>query len=499
MVEPLEELVEAGVGPIEAPHWRPDSADREPVEAVLLCLPTPLAGKGTARQLSEAYAVLEPEIEAAGLSLAYVGPTVPGDAKLSAPLAEVEPAPGEVETTYRRVHGAVESAFEVLWGRGIRRVAVLSMGYTSYGPEAVRRALAGRSRARRMEAVVCVIDSSYPDVAALEGAVADGRWPESRFYGPAYRSEDGYETAFLLTSAYRYDPVILNRRAPAGLSGVAVISPPYSDAYVRRLERLGAEGKSLGGAAFADLIPGMAFFADGDLLVPLVASDIWSTSAVGRWMTAEQHASCLVGTRRLVEALVMVSDRLGRRVWVPMDLAGAELVRGLDLAGVAVRAGGDGGRPGGEQVVVCGYRDLSQDDHARLLGAAQLAVSRTGGQANASVVLALAKTPNLVVDLPACGYMQSELTSLAVSHDLSVDGAGRVTARARARPLGAVGHWSWPSGRLRDLILGPVESAELAAGLAESSFEEYLELRGRTAHSLPGIVRHLTGAVRAPD
>jgi hypothetical protein len=424
-------------GARRAAAWSPRERPEAPAEAVVICLPKPLAGKGTARQLAQAWAGLRPRVEGAGgVEVHYVGPPLHGVEidEVPAPLATVRSA-ADVSDTYRHVSYAMRQALGLLAERGLRRVAVVAMGYTAFGPEAVHRAVAELAAGGAgMSVTVLLVDSAYPDTDGESESLDAGGWPVSRFHAPAYRSSDRVRTVFLLTSAYRYDPAIVDPRAPRGMEGVAVIAPPYPDAYVERVTRLGARAR--------------AAAAPGDLIVPLVSSDIWSPESVGAWMTAEQYETVTAGTRAVLTALVHVARRRNRRIRVPLDTAAAAFVAREPIAGVAL----DGSAGAGEPVLLRPYRDLSQDEHTRLLASADLAVSRTAGQANATVVLALARTPNLVIDMPARGYMQSERTSLAFTHDVGIDERGELVATPRARPLGWRAEWSWPSDRMAGLI-----------------------------------------------
>ncbi len=488
------------VGELRVPLWTPETWRRTAGDAVIICLPTALAGKGTARQLEQAAASFVREMGRREIPFAYVGKPVDcAVAELRTPLAVIEPSEQGVRGIYRAATTAFESAFRALYDRGSRRPVIVSMGYTAYGPEAVRGALEALAESgSAMEAVVCMVDSTYPDTDALATDVDASGWPESRFFGPAYRSTASLRTLFFVTSAYSYDPALLNRRAPRGLDGVAVIAPPYSDEYVGRIERIAGEGRDTGLGSVAELLPGFPRRGTGggsDLLIPIVGSDIWSPDAVGSWMTSEQHHSCLVGTRSIVQALVGVAEQTGRTVRVPIDVAGADYIRDQRLPSVAVLpAKPSNGEIDGARVVLSAYRDLSQEQHTRMLGAADVAVSRTGGQANSTVVLALARTPNVVVDMPACGYMQSELTSLAVGHEISVDDSGQVACEAKSRPLGWLAHWAWAPEQIQRQIVEAVTSEAERDQRASDACQAYRDLSVSAGGNLFRIVAHLTGA-----
>ena len=149
------------------------------------------------------------------------------------------------------------------------------------------------------------------------------------------------------------------------------------------------------------------------------------------------------------------------------------------------------GVPDGARLVVSPYHDIPQMDHARLLGAADLALSRTGGQANASAVLALARTPNVVMDLPACGYMQSELTSRVMTHRLSVDEAGLLGAELRPDPLGWQLHWTWDSERIHDTLREALTSREAQEARRSAAHRAFHQL----SDSPEGNLFHIAGGL----
>jgi hypothetical protein len=390
--------------------------------------------------------------------LDYVGPPAPEGIMLPPPAVTV-PVADEVPATYKLVTAALEEHLGALVRDGVRRALLVSMGFTAFGPEALKRALASLARSdagRALEVDLLIVDSAFPDTDEQDHRLDDEGWPLGRFYTPAYAATARARVWFLITSAYDYDLDMLHARTPPGLTGVGIISPPYTDAYVAGLAARASEARAEGRAGLASHLAGRVAAVerlhDDALVVPIVSSDVWSPSHVGAWMSPEEHETCTTGSRAVLEALAGLSEELGRPVYVPVDRAGAACFAEDAPAGVsACVSPGDAPSPGA-RVVLGGYRDLPQDDHARLLAVADLAVSRTGGQSNAAVVLAMTGVPNLVIDMPARGYMQSELTSFFTTHEVHALEDGALEARPLARPLGWWARWDAPPARVRGLL-----------------------------------------------
>ncbi len=487
------DFVPESVGVLRAAPLSRDHLVGAAVQGIYVCLPKPLAGMGTNRQLQGVVAGVKAMTASSGIDFGFIGPAIPGaDPCLEHPLAEI-PAADTVAGSYRRATAAFTAALRQLEDRGLRRLAVLCMGYTAYGPESLKRAVRavreeGRRGPERLD--VFIIDSAYPDTDRKESALDAEGWPASRFYTPAFQSDETIRISFLLTSAYDYNAALLNQRCPEGLTGVSVVAPPYTDDYLAELEADGDSARARGVGVLSTLFPEVAGIAPEDLLVPLVSSDVWSEDAVGVWMTREAHRSCTRGTESIARALVMVSGRVGRRIWMPIDTAGADFLIGLAIDGLRVS---DPGKPIGTEaaVVLVPYRGLPQSAHTTLLGAAHLAVSRTGGQANATCVLGLTKTPNVVIDMPACGYMQSELTSLFMTHSADVTLAGGVSCEPLPSPLGWRGAWHWSPEDLAELLESALIDISERGQRSEHAIAAFHELKRSTFGSVFGILELL--------
>lgn len=470
----------------EAPHiphsvaidrWpRTDrSADATACDHLVLMLPKPLAGFGTARQLDcLARAV------GSWSRVVYVGPPVQSDVEMLRTPFEPIALTESVGDTYRHCAAALTTALRRLLARGCRHPALVSLGYTAFGPEAAKRSFRTLQTEGLEGIEVFIVDSALPDRDDPERQVDADGWPLTRFHEDSYAS-DGVTTTFLLTSAYSYDPRILADRVPP-VGQVKVIAPPYTNAYVEGLARAAADGRAGGLREFERRWPPLAAAREGDLLVPLVSSDIWSPSSVGAWMNQREYESVLTGTRMVLEGLSLFARQRGSTVFVPVDAAAeAEL-------NVAP-----------EQVVLLPYSGIPQDEHTRILGASDLAISRTGGQSNAFIVLAVAETPAIVVDLPDEGYMQAELTSIAAVHDVAVSHDGKVSSRPRAEPLAYLARWDWTPERFAALLheaARPDGDAAHRAAAARSAFDS---LRGSAETSLLRLLANRLGEEESAD
>jgi hypothetical protein len=444
---------------IDLARWPKGKFPDESCDAVVVVLPKPLAGFGTDRQLRS----LVDGLLAVGVEPQYVGGRIDdGPSPLQRPLSCIEPT-SDVPSTYDACAVALTHAFGQLADRGCRHPLVLSMGYTSFGPAGARQAFHA-TRSQEFEAVsVVLIDSAFPDGMSEEADPSGA--PATRFYAPEYRAEKGFDTHFALTSAYSYDPRVLAARLPE-VRSVDVVAPPYNDEYLSSLDTAAERGRQQGFAAVPSL-PLLGTLDDADLVIPIVSSDIWTPSAVGAWMRESEYRTVLTGTTTVLQALAMVAETLRRRIVVPIDAS----ILGADLEVEVKILAADSPATG---MLLLPYRDLPQAEHTAMIAASDVAVSRTGGQANAFVVSAIAGTPTLVVDLPADGYMQAELTSTFVTEEVKVDDSGRVHRRPAPDPLGYVARWDDKPedlARLVQQMLDDSENSRTRALAARSAFE----------------------------
>ncbi|MGH9131359.1 MAG: hypothetical protein ACRDWV_06730 [Acidimicrobiales bacterium] len=451
-------------------------------DAVLIALPKPLAGLGTRRQM-DGIALGLTERMGGSFPLGYVGPAIPDGPQLLREPTVVVPATEAPAATYRGCEAAFAEAFVKLAEKGCRRPLVVAMGYTAFGPEGARRAFESTRQFGLESIMVLVVDSAFPDRDIPETEVDEEGWPRGRFYEPAYQCTELVTVAFLLTSSYEYDPRVLVDRRPDDCP-VAVIAPPYTSAYVAELARAAQNGREHGPSALDFL--GIQSWGSRDLLIPFVSSDIWTPSAVGAWMREAEYDTVVRGTQMIVDGLALLARDRGSRIVMPIDPGVREVI---DISSHS-RVNGDGAG-----LVLLPYSELPQSDHARMLGASDLAISRTGAQANSSVVLAVAEVPSVVVDLPAAGYMQAELCSAHVEYDISIATDGQVGTTRRSRPLAWFARWDSTPRRFAMLVAAALSRDE-AHARATASRQALDTLRGEPYHDLFSIISALTAIGR---
>jgi hypothetical protein len=439
-------------------------------DAVVVLLPKPLAGLGTSRQV---VGLCEGLQMGSSVPVVYVGPPASdGSDFLRTPYEAIDVV-DSVPDTFASCTSTLRVALSRLAASGVRRPLVLAMGYTSFGPESVKRALESPACTSIEHATVIVVDSAFPDTSTAELDVNAEGWPCSRFYTPGFGSNDRATVAFALTSSYDYDPRVLADRVPP-VDFVGVVAPPYTASYIAGLADAGRVGREQGLSQLG-LWPELDDARPCDLLVPFVSSDIWSPTAVGAWMTADEYATVTRGTRVLFDSLERIAARRGVRIYVPIDAAAKQVL---------------GDRPDESLRVI--YSDgVPQADHARMLGAAELAISRTGGQANASIVLAMVDTPAFVIDLPAAGYMQAELTSAFIAQTISVADDGAITTASRSDPLGAIGRWDWTVDEMAAAIEASLDDADRPTWSANAR-QAFDHLISSPAGSLLSLVDDIT-------
>jgi len=472
------------IGHLKIPKWSPDTTTNFAGEAVLLCLPMNLAGRGATTQLKQAYAGFARLLENSRVLFKYIGPVIKTTEALyeglTRPFVEIESA-SDISSAYQQSQAAFTKAFELLSKQGIRNLVIICIGYAAVGPFSINRALEMLKAAGKIspltKAAVCLVHSTYPDTDFIDKRVSEEGWPLSRFYSQAYAAAEHMQTFFMVTSSYNFNIDILNLRAPEAMSGATVIAPPFSIEMVDNLIAAGKNGKSKDLSVLYPKIPGLKLYSPSDLLIPLVTSNIWNRQAIDQWMTAEQYHTCVVGIHNLLRAYYIVAQTLKRRILVPVCNSIVDFIGSLGVPGVSVLDNSTNPIPLHEgQVIVCGHEELGYTEHAYLLGAADLAVSRTGGQANANAILALTNTPVLVVEMPGKGYMQNELTSLLMEYDILADSSGYLHRQTRSQPLGWVSEWSWSKDRLAKIMLQILGSKQEREQRSYAAFKAFINL-----------------------
>jgi hypothetical protein len=393
-------------------------------EVFLRVVPVALAGGGSVTQsiqidewlgiLSEEYAVPVRRIGVAGLDASFVAEHITGAIHpLDRP---IQPAT-TIGNIYHNASIAITEEMRYLYASGIRHFAGVCCGYTSYGLFALQQAMAALNTAHPDDPItanVIIQDSSFPDTDALSTEVDARGYPITRFYGPAYQSTPYLRVIFTLNGAVPFD-IALSERVPPGCTPI-MATYPFTPRYLAYWQEAGKMPKAQAREPLAGVLPGWAKIKPTDWVIPLVASGgCWDSSSVGKWMTAEQFTTVVEGTLTIVNALRAVAQQTDRPIFMPLIRKGAELVLAQNLADVSAITQWNADGPAG--VVMLLYDTLPQSWFVNFVVGADLIINRAV-QANSFVETILAQTPQLVMTIPAAGYMEAELMAEGMPHSL---------------------------------------------------------------------------------
>jgi hypothetical protein len=411
-------------------------------EVLLRIVPVALAGGGSVTQsiqidewlamLSEQHGVPVRRIGVAGLGGGFVDEQITG---VRYPLDRAIAPGASVAEIYNNVGVAVRAELEHLYATGVRHFAAICCGYTSYGVFALRQAVDALNATHpddQMTGNVVVQDSSFPDTDALSHEL-DGRgYPMTRFHGPAYRSTPALRVVFTLNGAVPFE-IRLSKRCPRGCTPI-MATFPYTPRYLASWRRTTARSKVRARARLVGALPGWERVAARDWVVPLLASGgCWDASSIGKWMTQEQFNTMTQGTLAIAQALRQVGTRGARRVVLPVTTSGADFLQQQAGIGSVQDCGDDH-----YGVVVAPFEVLPQGSYMDLILGADLVINRAV-QANSFAETLLARQPQLVMTIPAAGYMDAELMAQGlprglVRYDQSPDAIGEEIYRVLTRP-----------------------------------------------------------------
>lgn len=249
-------------------------------------------------------------------------------------------------------------------------VRVFTWGYTSYIPHGfIKYIEAGEVRS------FVWADSSPPDTITFNHDTASGR-----FFSGAYPSA----AKMVLWCWHNYNaehPELLARMPPG--QKIIKTARPFGPQYLTRLREL----RSMSTTGYRQVLG----FTEVERVVVLASSDIWSPTAIGRWMTEQQWDNVRVKTLALLQSL---------------DKAGQALhTNGQTLIVVA-----------DESISQVGYHPVNYslllkrfdpNQYRQLLKAANLVVTRTSNCVTAAEC-AFMGIPQYLTLMPACGYMNVE-------------------------------------------------------------------------------------------
>jgi hypothetical protein len=160
----------------------------------------------------------------------------------------------------------------------------------------------------------------------------------------------------------------------------------------------------------------LAEVTPADYIIPLIASGgCWEKASVGKWMTPEQFLTVEQGTLTLTNALRIVSEQTGKRIFMPLIRQGADFVLSKQLPNVSSTEQEPSDYRTG--VIILPYDTLPQPSFIDLITASDLVVHRTV-QTNSFAETIFAQVPQVIMTIPAAGYMEAELMAESMSRGL---------------------------------------------------------------------------------
>jgi hypothetical protein len=392
-------------------------------EILIRVVPVALAGGGPVLQtiqidewadaLSKKHGIPVRRIGVAGQLSNFVDEQITGTAF---PLDRTIEAATTVSSIYHNASSVLRQEMQYLYSIGIRHFAGVCCGYTSYGPLGLKRALAEINQANPddpMTGNVIVQDSSFPDTDMLSAELDVSGYPTTRFHGPSYESTAHLKIIFTLNASVPFE-IALSRRIPGGCAPV-LSTVPLTRRYIEKWQEIGKTPRAHVRRRLDGKIGQWERVKADDWVVPLLASDIWDPDSIGKWMTREQYDTVEEGTLGLVRGLCQVAEKTSKPVFLPLVRSGADFILSQNLSNVhSMGSGASGVKPG---VVLLPYEVLVQSSFVDLIVGADLIINRAV-QSNSFSETILAGKPQLVITMPAAGYMEAELMAQGMKQGL---------------------------------------------------------------------------------
>lgn len=328
----------------------------------------------------------------------------------------IEPG-SSVSEIYHNVCTTITNELDYLYTIGVRHFTAVCCGYTSYGLFAFKQAIDKLNASHTndpMTGNVAIQDSSFPDVDVLSTQLDQHGYPLTRFFGPAYRSTRYLRIVFTLNGAVPFD-VTLSKRCPTGCVPI-MTALPYTPRYISSWQKRAKISKSEARERLEQVLPGLTKLIPIDWIIPLIASGgCWEKSSVGKWMTPEQFLTVEEGTLTLIDALRFVAEQSGKRIFMPLIRQGADFVLSKHILNVSsIEQEPLDSRTG---VTILPYDTLPQPSFIDLISASNLVVHRTV-QTNSFAETIFAQVPQIIMTIPAAGYMEAELMAQNMSQGL---------------------------------------------------------------------------------
>ncbi len=324
----------------------------------------------------------------------------------------IEPA-DTISRIYENVYGVIKDELTELYESGYRYFLAVTKGYTSYLLFGLKKALEqinAQNPKDPMAGRILMEDCSFPDTDVLSQELDERGYPVTRFHGPSFQSTPYLEVVFAMSSPVFFD-IKNSKRVPDGCSAL-VCSMPYTPRYMENLKKIGEQSKSEARTRLFAELPGWEKIDKEGLLIPFLTSDIWSPDSIGKWMTREQHDTVVEGTANLVRALVKVSRKMNKTVYLPMVNKGADFIISFNFDHVYTLE--TLGQPEAPAVALVSYVSLQQPDYFDLIAASDLVINRTA-QSNSFAETIIVSTPQVVLTLPAAGYMEAEISARSLN------------------------------------------------------------------------------------
>lgn len=250
---------------------------------------------------------------------------------------------------------------------GIKEAVIYSFGYTSFMPYGFQPYI-------RDGAVTFVWgDCSPPDTDELGAGIG------SRFYGDAYAGTHGI--------LYGWHEALPKSRVPKNLASYGLTMLPFSDEYVGRLRSYRHLDR---GHCLLEALEILPDLRRDHILVVLASSDIWSPSAIGTWMTHEQHEGTIAHTRAIFSQLEGIGTQIGKQIAVLVDPSVVQAIKSENSASLLIIPA---------QPPPSEYRTLCR--------AAHLVIGRASHSVTSAECSAMG-VPQAIVPMPAFGYMNVE-------------------------------------------------------------------------------------------
>jgi hypothetical protein len=214
-------------------------------------------------------------------------------------------------------------------------------------------------------------DCSPPDTDDL------GENLDSRFYQPAY-----YKTHGLL---YAWHDALPKSRIPWNLASYQLAAQPFSGPELLELEKLWQITCKEEARRQLKALE----IEENDLLFVLGSSDVWDRGAVGKWMTIDQWHGSIITAERIFQAVNALGKQLKNKIKFVIPKAAMQFIKSWYDWIIPIPA------------------NFALSEYRLILKSANIVINRAS-HAVTSAECAAIGAPQLVIPMPAYGYMNIE-------------------------------------------------------------------------------------------